>query len=186
VSETHLFQVGDEFFRHLPVTGGGSVREPPPRSQVEFVDGHRFERGAEVGAAAHPGLIAPGVLQAADEGGRFRGDLALQCKGVGLVDDVVVMQRLDVELVARSLFRAGDEAAPDAGIALGYERVLPDLPRVEIADDIDRPRGGSPDREANPGGSVDLAAARSELLPQARVRSRAESPQVGIGKTPRA
>src|SRR5207248_857162 len=95
--------------------------------------------------------------------------LGRETAGVGLVNAVIVVFGNDGVLVDGADADAGDETLPDAGGTDGLERIEPRLPAVEIGNDGNLARIGSPDREVSSAYAVVLRRVRTQFLIGAEV-----------------
>ena len=81
-----------------------------------------------------------------DDRRRPRGNLGLECKGIGLQADDTI-DAVDLELVAVALFGLGDDRSPDSRGADRLQLVGLPVPAVPVADDRDAAGVRRPDRE---------------------------------------
>jgi hypothetical protein len=145
-----------------------------PGAEMDFVDRNRRRQGVAVAAFGHPFLVVPGIIEVPDEGGGARRDLMEEGERVHLVHTIAVVVRYDVILVGGAVADAWDEAGPDAGGALGVQRVLVLAPAVEIAHDEHAGRRGCPDREVRARDSVDGVRMGAHLVVEAEVAALVE------------
>ena len=138
VGEAHLLDVVGEERRRFAV-GEEPVpllRDPTPRSEMDFVDRDRRLEAVRVLPRRHPVPVAPFVVQVPDDGRGPRRDLPEEGVGVALLRGAAADLRGDEVLVHRAFFEAGDETFPDArAVPSRSEGVAARLPAVEIADD---------------------------------------------------
>ena len=93
---------------------------------------------------------APAVMRLEHHRRRLRRHLGLERVRVGLQQQLAVRAE-DLVLVARAGSDAGEEQLPDPGRPERAHRVQPAVPRVEVADDADRPGRRRPHRERGAG-----------------------------------
>jgi hypothetical protein len=164
VREAHVGRVVRELVGQLPVAERAVVvHVPPPRGEMHLVDRDRSGEGVGLRARAHPRVVAPLVLRAVDDRGVLRRDLGRERQRIGLELQLARL-RADLVLVVVAVGEAGDEQLPDPRRPEGAHRVEPSVPEVEVADDADRSRRRSPDRERGADDAVDLAHVRAQTL----------------------
>jgi len=166
----HVVQIVGEFGRQLAVRQRAVALgdNAPPRSDVHFVDRHRFVQALAIPPLGHPRLIVPLIIQVPNDRGELGRDLVEDGVGVGLVDRVTIEARTDVILVERALADVRNEAFPDARGTLGLQTVTSFLPAVELANDTDVIGVGRPHREVGAIVAVGAgdAAARDHMSAQ--------------------
>ena len=128
-------------------------------------------------------MVVPGKLgDVPDDRGRSGPNLRGEAVGIGLENEIAVVAALDLVLVDFTLAEVGNEDLPDprrAAIAHGMSAAVP---VIEIADDADPLRVGSPDGEVNSAKALMGSEMGTEPLVIAVVRPFAEQVQVKIGE----
>ena len=169
VREVHLAHIVRQRLRDFAITHRTRaviVDRPPPRSDMDFVDGdRRLDRVARL-SIAHPAFVIPLVVEIPDDRCCFRRRFVMNSERVRFVDAVIVLTRDDVVLVNRSLTDVRNESFPDAGRAARIQLVLARIPTVEFADDRHGLRVWRPNAEACPGNPIALDQMRAEFFPQ--------------------
>ena len=183
VGEPHVGRVGGEVVSELAEAqlAVGLARVTAPRAEVDLVDRHRLDLRVAQPPAVDPRVVAPRVRRPVDHRGGLGRRLGLEGDRVGLQADVAVL-RVDLELVAGALDHAGQEELPDPRRAERAHRVQAPVPRVEVAHDADRPRGGRPHREGRPRHAVDLPDVRAQAAVEVLVAALARQVQVHLAQ----
>jgi|GEM_PF-4384950 len=154
MGKAHFHCVIGELWRELAVAEEalGLARVAPPRAEVHFVNRYGpvecvecVRRAARALAAGmHPRGVAPSVVpRIAHDRGIPRRGLEVLAVGIGLKLRVARLIA-DLEFIQRARPKPGDEKLPHARAAERAHRVVAAVPSVEVADERDLRRIGSP------------------------------------------
>ena len=177
VREAEVADVGAELLGRLRV--GEAL---PPGAEVHLVDRDGAPERQARSPLELPVAVLPFVARAEHDRRGPRRHLARLRHRIGAKLHAPVAVA-NLELVAGGVGDARDEQLPDARGAERAHRVDAAVPIVEVADDADRPRRRSPDREGRPGDAVDLAHVRAEPLVQLLVTAFGRKVQVDLAES---
>src|SRR4029077_7936864 len=168
--EAEIRDVVGELVCELPIRERPVVLErvAPPGADMHLVDRYRLLQWVPPPPAVEPFLVTPAMLSLPDDRRVRRRHLGVERDRIGLQPQPDV-PRPDLELVLRPLVLGWYEELPDPRGAERAHRVQAPVPRVEVADDRDRPRVWRPDRERGADDALDLAHVGAEQLVQVLV-----------------
>ena len=166
VREAELVQVFGQTRGGLAISERAVVllRNPHPRAQVQFVNGHRGAQRVGGPSLLHPVGVVPGVFQVPDHGGSSRRLLGRQGDRVGFFTAVPMLGGDNVELVERSFPHARDKTFPDSGAAARLQLVGLRIPPVEAANHRHLASIGRPDAEHGALHSLGLHQVRAHFF----------------------
>ena len=184
MGETQLLDMARQLERVLAIRKRAApfLGHAHPRTEMDLVNGDGRCQAVLGLALLHPGLIGPGVVEAAHHGGRLGRHLAAEGKGVGLFDAVTQVARGDVILVDLAFAQTGKEPLPDAGAAERPQLLAVPVPAVEVAHDRHRLGIGRPDREVRPLHALMGHDMRAELVIEPVVRALVEEIEIVVGQ----
>src|SRR5262245_61620904 len=117
---------------------------------MNFVDGNWRLEPVFGGALGEPVRIVPAIrFEIGDDGAGVGAKFGAEGVGIGFEREHVSVRADDFEFVDRAFGKFWDEDFPDAGRAAGARGMDTAVPAVEIADDTDSLRAGSPDGKVN-------------------------------------
>lgn len=148
VCEAEALGVWDECIGEFAVAEGTAQLAAHPALQMDFVHGDRLIEPVLTAALLHPGLVLPFILRnAGDQRRLLWRDFGTKGVGVGF-QLLMAVPPGDGELVGVAGSDVGQEEFPDAAVAKTHG-VSPGAPAVEVADNGDHRRAGSPNGEAS-------------------------------------
>jgi len=152
VGEAHAADVFGQLGGGLPVSEVSIpfVRNSPPGTEVEFIDGDRRCGSIAVRPTSHPLPVPPLIIQIPDDRSCPGRNFVKHRKGICLLDTIAMVFRGDGVLVAGSLPCVGNEALPDPRLPSGPQRVGCLVPPVKIPDNEDPLRVRGPHGKVGP------------------------------------
>ena len=182
MAEAHVLGVVHQLPGRFPVVQELAFGAAPPRTQMDFVDGHRLVQPVGGFTLLQPLGVAPRVgVGFGDDGGGARPHLELLAVGVGLEKDRPAVAVADFKLVQIAGAQIGNEQFPDAAAAAHPHRMHPAIPAIEVADDADPFGVGRPGRKQHAGDAVGFVRVRAQETVGVPVLAFAEQVQVEIG-----
>ena len=164
VGEVHALSVFGQARRDFTIGEGAVIflRNPPPRTEMDFVDGNRRLQRVPGLPLLHPVLVRPLVFEIPYHRGGAGRLLMQHSEGIRLIDQKSVVLRNDMKLVNGALGDSGDKPLPDAGTLAGVQGMRILIPSVEAADDRYLARIRRPHTETGAG----LIAKRGKMTAQ--------------------
>src|SRR6185312_5745269 len=135
--EVHAPHIFSQFGGYLPVTERAIVilRDPHPRSQVDFVNRNRSLERIFPGALLHPRLVVPFVVQVPNHGSSPWRGLMQQPYGVSFITSIVILVGNNMEFINGSFANSRDEAFPNTGTLPCLHGMGARVPAIEISND---------------------------------------------------
>jgi hypothetical protein len=139
MGETHAGDVFGQLRGGLPVSEVSIpfLRNSPPGTEVEFIDGDGRSGSIALRPTSHPLLVPPLVIQIPDDRSCPRRDFVTDGKGIRFLNTITVKSGGDKVLVAGSFSYIRNETLPYARLPSGPEGVGCIVPPVKIADNED-------------------------------------------------
>ena len=147
VGVSHVRRVGDQLIPQLVVAEKRSIGAPPPRAEVDLVDGHGLPAQFTVAAPGHIFGVCPGEVGAVGDHRRGRRpQLGFEAERIGLQRQQRAVGSRKLEFVDGSGLEVRDEDLPQPAVHALAHLAAASVPSIEIADDggargVRRPEG---------------------------------------------
>src|SRR5258708_987119 len=147
-----IFDVGNQLVAEFSIAKPAIMilRDPPPRTEMDFVDGNSRLEPVSLRAAREPiGVLPFMVIEVGNDRAGVWAKLGAEGVGIGFERENVAVWADDLILVDGAFVEFGNEDFPQAGRATSAHRMDAAVPAVEISPYADALSAGGPNGEVN-------------------------------------